>query len=121
MFCCRSSVSSYLVDLGWPAESESRERAFHSGIVDFALSKGSLPGELVMWIFNAGMLHFCRSKDDGLLPSVLVPSENRDELRHAYCRAFKVSPHFKIRPGSNLLTNSLECHCRAGKITHTSQ
>ncbi|KAE8340146.1 hypothetical protein BDV24DRAFT_152171 [Aspergillus arachidicola] len=35
-------------------DPESRERAFHSGSVDFALSRGLLPDELVVWILNAG-------------------------------------------------------------------
>ncbi|KAE8374807.1 hypothetical protein BDV26DRAFT_32649 [Aspergillus bertholletiae] len=52
-------------------DPESRERAFHSGTVDFALSRGLLPDELVMWMFNS------------------VPSEPRDTLRNVYCRAFK--------------------------------
>ncbi|QMW45000.1 hypothetical protein G4B11_008420 [Aspergillus flavus] len=52
-------------------DPESRERAFHSGSVDFALSRGLLPDELVVWILNS------------------VPSEPRDTLRNAYCRAFK--------------------------------
>lgn len=37
-------------------EPDSRERAFHSGIVDFALSKRFLPDDLVRWIFTTGML-----------------------------------------------------------------
>ncbi|KAB8253642.1 hypothetical protein BDV32DRAFT_155964 [Aspergillus pseudonomiae] len=52
-------------------DTESRERAFHSGSVDFALSRGLLPDELVMWMLNS------------------IPSEPRDTLRNAYCRAFK--------------------------------
>ncbi|KAF7592100.1 hypothetical protein BBP40_000705 [Aspergillus hancockii] len=52
-------------------EPESRERAFHSGTVDFALSRGFLPDDLIMWILNS------------------VPSEPRNSLRHVYCRAFK--------------------------------
>ncbi|KAB8223529.1 hypothetical protein BDV33DRAFT_188887 [Aspergillus novoparasiticus] len=59
-------------------DPESRERAFHSGSVDFALSRGLLPDELVVWILNS------------------VPSEPRDTLRNAYCRAFKSL----IRPDS---------------------
>lgn len=72
------------------AEPDSRERAFHSGIVDFALSKQFLPDHLVLWIFTAGMARipfWSRS-----MLTVSVPSESRDELRLAYCRAFKVRP-----------------------------
>ncbi|KAL2830196.1 hypothetical protein BDW59DRAFT_22100 [Aspergillus cavernicola] len=50
---------------------ESRERAFQSGIIDFALSRELLPDELVKWIFYS------------------IPSEPRDSLRYAYCRAIK--------------------------------
>ncbi|KAL4870477.1 hypothetical protein BDV12DRAFT_58633 [Aspergillus spectabilis] len=52
-------------------EPESRERAFCSGIIDFALSRDLLPDELIKWIFHS------------------IPSESRDNLRHAYCRAIK--------------------------------
>ncbi|KAL4912224.1 hypothetical protein BDW62DRAFT_195151 [Aspergillus aurantiobrunneus] len=52
-------------------EPDSRERAFYSGIIDFALSRESLPDEFVKWIFHS------------------IPSEPRDSLRHAYCRAVK--------------------------------
>ncbi|KAL4749426.1 hypothetical protein BDW72DRAFT_204783 [Aspergillus terricola var. indicus] len=51
--------------------SPERERAFHSGIIDFAISKGLLPDEVLRWIFYS------------------IPSESRDNLRHAYCRALK--------------------------------
>ncbi|OGM48336.1 hypothetical protein ABOM_003452 [Aspergillus bombycis] len=37
-------------------DPESRERAFHSGSVDFALSRGLLPDELVMWMLNSSLL-----------------------------------------------------------------
>ncbi|PKY01960.1 hypothetical protein P168DRAFT_306199 [Aspergillus campestris IBT 28561] len=57
--------------IGALLEPESRERAFHSGVVDFALSKGLLPDELVKWILLS------------------VPSEPREGVRHAYCRALK--------------------------------
>ncbi|XHF96505.1 hypothetical protein AWENTII_000138 [Aspergillus wentii] len=53
-------------------EPESRERAFHSGIMEIALSRQFLPDELIMWIFQS------------------VSSEPRDGLRQAYCRVFKV-------------------------------
>ncbi|KAL5341510.1 hypothetical protein BJX70DRAFT_386772 [Aspergillus crustosus] len=52
-------------------EPDSRERAFYSGIVDYALSRDLLPDELLKWIFYS------------------IPSEPRDNLRHAYCRAIK--------------------------------
>ncbi|PLN81678.1 hypothetical protein BDW42DRAFT_168420 [Aspergillus taichungensis] len=57
--------------LGALREPESRERAFHSGVVDFALSRGLLPDELVKWILLS------------------VPSEPREGVRHAHCRALK--------------------------------
>jgi hypothetical protein len=60
-------------------EPDSRERAFYSGIVDVALSKGKLPDELITWIFNT------------------VPSEPRDSLRHAYCRALKKTSPDRFR------------------------
>ncbi|KAA8643471.1 uncharacterized protein ATNIH1004_010240 [Aspergillus tanneri] len=53
-------------------EPESRQRAFHSGILDFALSRGFLPDDLLLWIFNS------------------IPLEPQEGLRYAYCRAFKV-------------------------------
>ncbi|RAK96704.1 uncharacterized protein BO80DRAFT_416212 [Aspergillus ibericus CBS 121593] len=59
---------SYMAGL---RERHSRERAFHSGIVDFALSRSFLPDVLISWIFQA------------------VPSEPQDSIRQAYCRAFK--------------------------------
>lgn len=31
-----------------------RERAFHSGILDFALMKGLLPDEVILWILQSG-------------------------------------------------------------------
>ncbi|KAL4874845.1 hypothetical protein BJY04DRAFT_233253 [Aspergillus karnatakaensis] len=52
-------------------EPGSRERAFCSGIIDFALSRDLLADDLIKWIFHS------------------IPSEPRDNLRHAYCRAFK--------------------------------
>ncbi|KAL2871566.1 uncharacterized protein BJX67DRAFT_377327 [Aspergillus lucknowensis] len=52
-------------------EPDSRERAFYSGVIDSALSRGLLPDELVRWIFHS------------------IPSEPRDTLRYAYCRAIK--------------------------------
>lgn len=33
---------------------DSRERMFHSGIIDFALSKDFLADELVTWMFHSG-------------------------------------------------------------------
>ncbi|GAD97864.1 hypothetical protein AOR_1_154094 [Paecilomyces variotii No. 5] len=67
-------------------EPASRERAFHSGIIEMALSRGLLPDELVIWILRS------------------VPSEPRDDLRYAYSRALKVLTSQKrisslIRPG----------------------
>ncbi|PWY75908.1 hypothetical protein BO83DRAFT_249337 [Aspergillus eucalypticola CBS 122712] len=52
-------------------ERLSRERALHSGIIDFALSRSYLPDEVISWIFKA------------------VPSETQDSIRQALCRAFK--------------------------------
>ncbi|KAL4890711.1 hypothetical protein BDV59DRAFT_204184 [Aspergillus ambiguus] len=60
-------------------EPDSRERAFFSGIVDVALSRGRLPDELITWLFNT------------------VPSEPRDSLRHSYCRALKSTRADSIR------------------------
>ncbi|CRG86186.1 Protein LUTEIN DEFICIENT 5, chloroplastic [Talaromyces islandicus] len=48
-----------------------RERAFHSGILDFALARGLLPDEVILWVLQS------------------VPLEPRDDLRYAYCRALK--------------------------------
>ncbi|KAL4757934.1 uncharacterized protein BDW70DRAFT_170874 [Aspergillus foveolatus] len=73
--------------------SPERERAFHSGIVDFAISKGLLPDEVLRWIFYS------------------IPSESRDNLRHAYCRALKVCDidtlfwHMNAKPAALALTN----------------
>ncbi|ODM14375.1 hypothetical protein SI65_10210 [Aspergillus cristatus] len=74
----RDSVApgTYLAVLREPG---SRERAFHSGIVDFALSKQFLPDELVTWIFHS------------------VPAEPRDELRQVYCRVFKHATAERVR------------------------
>ncbi|KAH8695038.1 hypothetical protein BGW36DRAFT_298805 [Talaromyces proteolyticus] len=52
-------------------EPGSRDRAFHSGILDFALSRGLLPDEVLLWILQS------------------VPVEPRDDLRYAYCRSLK--------------------------------
>ncbi|KAL2846292.1 hypothetical protein BJX68DRAFT_241152 [Aspergillus pseudodeflectus] len=52
-------------------EPGSRERAFSSGVIDFALSRNLLSDELVRWIFYS------------------IPSESRESLRHAYCGAIK--------------------------------
>ncbi|EAW15492.1 uncharacterized protein NFIA_048290 [Aspergillus fischeri NRRL 181] len=52
-------------------EPESRERAFHSGALEFALSRAYLSDELISWIFHS------------------VPCEPRESLRHAYCRLLK--------------------------------
>ncbi|KAL4963931.1 uncharacterized protein BDV14DRAFT_201415 [Aspergillus stella-maris] len=60
-------------------EPDSRERAFHSGIIDFALPRGLLPDELIKWIFHA------------------IPSEPREGLRHAYSRSLKRIPAARIK------------------------
>ncbi|PYH79821.1 hypothetical protein BO82DRAFT_123976 [Aspergillus uvarum CBS 121591] len=60
------SPRSYLTSL---TANHSRERAFHSGIVDFALSRSFLPDEVISWIFHS------------------IPMEPQDSIRHAYCRA----------------------------------
>ncbi|KAL3449258.1 hypothetical protein BJX65DRAFT_273107 [Aspergillus insuetus] len=52
-------------------EPGSRERAFSSGVIDFALSRNLLSDELVRWILYS------------------IPSEPRESLRHAYCGAIK--------------------------------
>ncbi|RAH42715.1 uncharacterized protein BO95DRAFT_370285 [Aspergillus brunneoviolaceus CBS 621.78] len=62
------SPRSYLTSL---TANHSRERAFHSGIVDFALSRSFLPDEVISWIFHS------------------IPIEPQDSIRHAYCRAIK--------------------------------
>ncbi|KAL4740746.1 hypothetical protein BDV11DRAFT_213986 [Aspergillus similis] len=70
--------------------SPERERAFHSGIIDFAISKGLLPDEVLRWIFYS------------------IPSESRDNLRNAYCRALKVYTllwHMSAKPAALALTN----------------
>ncbi|KAI9044884.1 uncharacterized protein KD926_011057 [Aspergillus affinis] len=59
-------------------EPDSRERAFYSGILDFALSRGFLPDDILLWIFHS------------------VPSEPREGLRHAYCRSFKHSKKERV-------------------------
>lgn len=82
----KSDVSGSVSNLF--ADPESRERAFHSGSVDFALSRGLLPDELVMWLLNSGVLAYISELALRLHPLVL--SEPRDTLRNAYCRAFKV-------------------------------
>ncbi|KAL4817657.1 hypothetical protein BDW67DRAFT_174470 [Aspergillus spinulosporus] len=75
--------------------SLERERAFHSGIIDFAISKGLLPDEVLRWIFYS------------------IPSESRDNLRHAYCRALKVCDidtlfwHMSAKPAALALTNPI--------------
>ncbi|KAL2819993.1 hypothetical protein BJX63DRAFT_428317 [Aspergillus granulosus] len=60
-------------------EPESRERAFYSGVLDFALSRDLLSDELVRWIFFS------------------IPSEPRESLRHAYCRAIKRTKAERIK------------------------
>ncbi|RAL10981.1 uncharacterized protein BO97DRAFT_109430 [Aspergillus homomorphus CBS 101889] len=77
----RISPRSYLTSL---TANHSRERAFHSGIVDFALSRSVLPDEVISWIFHS------------------IPMEPQDSVRHAYCRAIRNTnaQHIKalIRP-----------------------
>ncbi|KAF9886261.1 hypothetical protein FE257_011874 [Aspergillus nanangensis] len=60
-------------------DSDSRERVLQSGVVDFALARGFLPDELVIWFFTS------------------VHLEPKDALRHAYCRAFKSTPANRIK------------------------
>ncbi|GAQ03840.1 hypothetical protein ALT_1161 [Aspergillus lentulus] len=60
-------------------EPESRERAFHSGALEFALSRSYLSDELISWIFHS------------------VPCEPRESLRHAYCRLFKHATADRIK------------------------
>ncbi|KAL5051009.1 hypothetical protein BDW71DRAFT_81588 [Aspergillus fruticulosus] len=60
-------------------DSPERERAFHSGIIDFAVSKGLLPDEVLRWIFYS------------------IPSESRESLRDAYCRALKRTPARRMK------------------------
>ncbi|KAJ9210919.1 hypothetical protein DTO166G4_7505 [Paecilomyces variotii] len=59
-------------------EPDSRERAFHSGIIEMSLSRGLLPDELVIWLLRS------------------VPSEPRDDLRYAYSRALKLTSQKRI-------------------------
>ncbi|KUL91729.1 hypothetical protein ZTR_01231 [Talaromyces verruculosus] len=59
-------------------EPFTRDRAFFSGIMDFALSRNVLPDEVFVWIFQS------------------VPLEPRDELRYAYCRAIKSAERQRI-------------------------
>ncbi|KAE8146624.1 hypothetical protein BDV25DRAFT_47501 [Aspergillus avenaceus] len=54
-------------------DPQSRERAFYSGAVDYAMSRNALPDDLIMWILNS------------------VPSEPREGLRYVYTRALKNS------------------------------
>ncbi|KAJ5092625.1 hypothetical protein NUU61_007495 [Penicillium alfredii] len=61
---------TYLAALRDPA---SRERAFQSSTIEYALSKRFLPDEFILWVFRS------------------VASEPRDELRQAYCRIFKAA------------------------------
>ncbi|KAL6231826.1 hypothetical protein BDW75DRAFT_34294 [Aspergillus navahoensis] len=71
---------TYLAVLRDPdPNSPERERAFHSGIIDFAVSKGLLPDEVLRWIFYS------------------IPSESRDSLRLAYCRALKRTPARRMK------------------------
>ncbi|PWY83527.1 hypothetical protein BO70DRAFT_290805 [Aspergillus heteromorphus CBS 117.55] len=60
-------------------ETHSRERAFHSGIVDVALARSMLPDALISWVFHS------------------VPSESQDSIRQAYCRAVKNTPAERIK------------------------
>ncbi|KAL4997061.1 hypothetical protein BDV10DRAFT_186574 [Aspergillus recurvatus] len=70
---------TYLAVLRDPdPNSPERERAFHSGVIDFAISKGLLPDEVLRWIFYS------------------ISSESRDSLRHAYCRALKVGQVYPV-------------------------
>ncbi|PLB49168.1 hypothetical protein P170DRAFT_177012 [Aspergillus steynii IBT 23096] len=61
------------------SDPDSRERAFQSGMFDFALSKGCLSDDFLLWIFHS------------------VPSEPREGLRHAYCRAFKHAKEERVK------------------------
>ncbi|KAL4786020.1 hypothetical protein BJX76DRAFT_148052 [Aspergillus varians] len=65
--------------LGVLREPDSRERAFYSGIIDFVLSREVLPDQLIKWIFHS------------------IPSEPRDSLRYAYCRAIKRIPAERMK------------------------
>ncbi|KAL4973327.1 hypothetical protein BDW66DRAFT_162189 [Aspergillus desertorum] len=70
--------------------SPERERAFNSGIIDFAVAKGLLPDEVLRWILYS------------------IPSESRDGLRQAYCRALKVYTLFRrmsAKPAALALTD----------------
>ncbi|KAJ5638192.1 hypothetical protein N7490_008071 [Penicillium lividum] len=55
-------------------EPESRERAFQSGVLEFAASLQRLPDELILWLFRS------------------MPFEPREELRHAYVRVLTIAP-----------------------------
>ncbi|KAH1451723.1 hypothetical protein KXX13_003310 [Aspergillus fumigatus] len=60
-------------------EPESRERAFHSGALEFALSRAYFSDELMSWIFHS------------------VSCEPRESLRHAYCRLLKHTAAERIK------------------------
>lgn len=91
----------------WLAEPDSRERAFHSGIVELALSKRFLPDELVYWIFHSSMLVISPFQTRCLY--FLVPSESRDELRHVYCRVFKVGLYHYHSVDLNVNSKLTDC------------
>ncbi|GIK06188.1 hypothetical protein Aspvir_001832 [Aspergillus viridinutans] len=74
----RESIApgTYLAVLREPG---SRERASHSGTLEFALSRAYLSDELISWIFHS------------------VPCEPRESLRHAYCRLLKHATAERIK------------------------
>ncbi|KAJ5141579.1 hypothetical protein N7526_002574 [Penicillium atrosanguineum] len=67
--------NSYLCAL---RETNSRVRAFQSGILEYAASLRQLPDELLCWLFRS------------------IPLEPRDELRQAYCRIFTQTPAQRV-------------------------
>ena len=81
----------------WVTEPRTRERAFLSGMIEVALSRNMLPDELLRWIFQSGMSDFLLVMP-GIVPAdwLSVPSEPRDDLRHAYCRIFKVRSLLRV-------------------------
>ncbi|KAL5363262.1 hypothetical protein BJX96DRAFT_167337 [Aspergillus floccosus] len=99
-------------------EPDSRERAFYSGIVDVALAKGKLPDELITWIFSTRPFTRPWQWQHTDTPTV-VPSEPRDSLRHAYCRAFKVCPLDTFR--THMLILLLEHQHRQYQVSNTSK
>ena len=75
----------------WLAEPDSRERAFHSGIVELALSKRFLPDELVYWIFHSSMLEISPFRHDAYAFQYLQsPGTSLDMFTVEYSRLVSI-------------------------------